>query len=90
MGAAAFSDDKFFLLVSEAGFMRYAAASVFMVNRQFEPSHRDIEERLRELPKMPEGFWPAWDAILQKERELPAKNRFEIARRLASSVFSIF
>lgn len=89
MGAASFSEDKFFLLLSEAGFLRYAAASVFMVNRHFEPSHRDIEEHLHSLSKVPEGFWPIWDALLQKEREIPAEKRFEIARMLASSVLSL-
>jgi len=89
MGAASFSGDKFFLLLSEAGFLRYAAASVFMTNRQFEPSHRDIEDHLRALPCLPEGFWPAWDALLQKEKDLPAARRFEIARGFASVVYSV-
>ena len=89
MGAASFSEDKFFLLLSEAGFLRYAAASVFMRNHRFEPSHRDIEEHLRTLSKMPEGLWPAWDALLQKERDIPAEKRFEIARILARSVLSL-
>jgi hypothetical protein len=89
MGAASFSGDKYFLLLSESGFLRYAAASVFMFNREFEPSHRDIEEHLRKLPRMPEGFWTAWDLLLQKERETPAQKRFEIARMLAKSVFSL-
>lgn len=89
MGAASFSGDKFFLLLSEAGFLRYAAASVFMVNKRFEPSHRDIEEHLRGLEKMPEGFWPLWDALLQKERDIPAEKRFEMARILAGSVLSL-
>jgi hypothetical protein len=60
-----------------------------MLNHRFEPSHRDIEEHLRALPRVPEGFWPAWDAILQKDRELPAANRFEIARRLAVAVLAL-
>lgn len=89
MGAASFSGDKYFLLLSESGFLRYAAASIFMENRRFEPSHRDIEDQLHELALIPEGFWPAWDAILQKEREIPAPKRFEIARLLASSVYSL-
>jgi hypothetical protein len=89
MGAASFSGDKFFLLLSDAGFLRYAAASIFMVNRQFEPSHRDIEEKLRALPCIPEGFWPAWDAMLHTEKEISSQKRFEIARVLASAVFSV-
>ncbi len=89
MGAASFSDDKFFLILSEAGFFRYAAASVFMVNKQFEPSHRDIEEHLRLLPVVPEGFWTTWEALLQKECEMSPGKRFEIARMLASSVLSL-
>jgi hypothetical protein len=89
MGAASFSGDKYFLLLSESGFLRYAAASIFMENRRFEPSHRDIEDQLRALPRIPEDFWPAWDAILQKEREIPASKRFEVARLLANSVYSL-
>ncbi|HWP69155.1 MAG TPA: hypothetical protein VN437_07625, partial [Rectinemataceae bacterium] len=88
IGAASSSGDKFFLLLSEAGFMRFAAASLFMANRQFEPSHRDIEDHLRNLDSIPEGFWAAWDALLQKEVEIPALKRFEIARVLAGSVLS--
>ena len=88
MGGASFSGDKFFLLLSEAGFMRFAAASIFMANRQFEPSHRDIEDHLRKLGSVPEGFWAAWDALLQKTVDIPALKRFEIARVLAGSVLS--
>jgi hypothetical protein len=88
MGAASFSNDKFFLLLSEAEFLRYAAASVFAANMRFEPSHRDIEEHLRNLPSMPEGFWASWDSVLQKEGEIPADKRFEIARILAGKVLS--
>ncbi|MCX7026256.1 MAG: DUF4037 domain-containing protein [Spirochaetes bacterium] len=89
MGAASFSGDKYFLLLSEAGFLRYAAASVFMANRRFEPSHRDIEDHLRVFSLIPDDWWPAWNAILQKEGEIPAPKRFEIARLLASSVYSL-
>jgi hypothetical protein len=89
MGAASFSGDKYFLLLSEAGFLRYAAASIFMENRKFEPSHRDIDDQLRELALVPEGFWQAWDSILQKEGEIPAPKRFEKARLLAKSVYSL-
>lgn len=89
MGAASLSGDKYFLLLSEAGFLRYAAAAVFMANRKFEPSHREIESLLKTLPLVPEGFWAAWDVILQKERQMPAPKRFEVARLLASSVYSL-
>ncbi|HAP55558.1 MAG: DUF4037 domain-containing protein [Treponema sp.] len=89
MGAASFSGDKFFLLLSESGFLRFAAASVFMVNRRFEPSHRDYEAHLKKLPSVPEGFWAIWDALLQKEREIPPTKRFEFARVLAQSVLSL-
>ncbi|HEY9054283.1 MAG TPA: hypothetical protein VIO60_05635 [Rectinemataceae bacterium] len=89
MGAASFSGDKYFLLLSEAGFLRYAAASIFMANRSFEPSHRDMEEKLRLLPRQPDGFWQAWDSLLQKGKEISAPRRFEIARMLASSIYSL-
>lgn len=89
MGAASFSGDKFFHLLSVSGFMRYAAASVFMFNRRFEPSHREFEEQLRALPRLPESFMHLWDLILEKEREVPDDKRFELARILARGVFSL-
>lgn len=89
MGGASFSDDRYFLIVSQAGFMRYAAAGIFMLNKRFEPSHRDIEEQLRSLGQMPDGFWTGWDSLLQKEHEITATKRFEIARILAKAVLSL-
>lgn len=89
MGAAVFSADRYFLLVSQAGFMRYAAAGAFMANRRFEPSHRDIETQLRSLPKIPEGFWPLWEGLLAMETARDRQKRFENARTLARLVLSL-
>lgn len=89
MGVALFSDDRYFLLVSEAGFMRYTAASVFMANRRFEPSHRYIDEHLHELERVPAGFFDAWNLLLERNSQTTPQKRFETARFLAHTVYSL-
>ncbi|MCE5255912.1 MAG: DUF4037 domain-containing protein [Spirochaetaceae bacterium] len=89
LGGACFSEDQYFLFVSQTGFMSYAAASLFMANRRFEPSHREIEAQLKDLPSMPEGFIALWKLLLQNERELTGTKRFELSRAMAKSVLSI-
>lgn len=89
LGAACSSEDRYFLLISQTGFMRYAAASIFMANRRFEPSHREIEAQLQDLPGMPEGFLSLWRLLLQKEHELSGTKRFELSRAMAKSVLTL-
>jgi len=66
LGAACVSEDGYFLLISQSGFMRYAAASVFMANKRFEPSHREIASQLTQLAYAPEDFLGCWRLLLEK------------------------
>jgi hypothetical protein len=89
LGGACISEDSYFLLISQSGFMRYAAASVFMANERFEPSHREISVQLTQLPRMPEGFLACWRLLLRKELELEGPKRFDLARAMARSVLEM-
>ena len=89
LGAACVSEDGYFLLISQSGFMRYAAASVFMANKRFEPSHREIASQLTQLVYAPEDFLGCWRLLLEKNHALAGTKRFDIARTAAKTVLSM-
>ncbi len=88
LGAAAVRDDGFFYLVSAAGFARYAAAALFMVNRRFEPSHRLIDERLRGLKRVPDDFFGRWETFLRADLEMSRERKYKVAELIAKSLIA--
>lgn len=89
LGAAALREDGFFYTISLGGFMKYAAAALFMINHRFEPSHRSIAEQLRDLPLLPEDFWGRWESLLRVDGEMSPSRKFQIAQLLTLSIFSL-
>ncbi|MGB4571803.1 MAG: DUF4037 domain-containing protein [Rectinemataceae bacterium] len=89
MGAALVSGDPYFRLVSEAGFIHYTAATLFMANRRFEPSHREIDAVLRALPKLPDDFLGPWETFLRDDTDSTPSRRRELAELMARSVLSL-
>ena len=89
LGAAALRQDGFFYTISLSGFMKYAAAALFMINHRFEPSHRSIAEQLRELPLLPEDFWGRWETLLRVDGEMSPSRKFQIAQLLTLSIFAL-
>ena len=89
LGAAALQDDGFFYLVASAGFARYAAASLFMVNRLFEPSHRMIETHLRTLPKLPDDFFGRWETFLRSTIDMSREQKHKLAELIAKSIIAL-
>jgi len=89
LGAAALNDDGFFYLESAAGFVRNAAAVLFMANRRFEPSHRLVNEQLRELKKVPDDFLGRWDTLLRSDINMSRAQKYEVAELIARSVLAL-
>jgi hypothetical protein len=90
LGAASFNNDGYFYSVSLAGFLRYAAASLFMANRRLEPSNRYVNEQLRTLPKLPGDFPERWEALLRTDTDLSGNQRkYKLAELLALSIISL-
>jgi hypothetical protein len=89
LGAAAMQDDGFFYIVSAAGFARYAAASLFCVNRSFEPSHRSIEENLRKLARLPSDFFGRWETFLRSDIEISREQKYKVAELIAKSIIAL-
>lgn len=89
LGAASFSDDGYFYGVSLAGFIRYAAAAIFMKNRSLEPSHRYVSSRLRGLPILPDDFVGRWETLLRSDLDISANQKYEVAQLIARSVIAL-
>ncbi|GAB6275854.1 MAG: hypothetical protein SAMD01599839_03940 [Rectinema sp.] len=88
-GAAAVSENQFFRLMSRAGFLRFAGASVFMFNHVFEPSHAEYESQLKTQPVLPANFASLWDSIAGERNDLSEFKKFELARLLAREIFEL-
>jgi hypothetical protein len=89
LGAAALRDDGFFYLQSAAGFVRNAAAVLFMANRRFEPSHRLVDAQLRELERIPDDFFGRWDTLLRSNIDMSRGQKYEVAELIARSVIAL-
>lgn len=88
-GAAAVSENQFFRLMSRAGFLKFAGASIFMANHAFEPSHADYEIQLKNQPILPANFANLWDSISGERNDLSEFKKFEHARLLAREIFEL-
>jgi len=88
-GAAAVREDGFFYTISLGGFMKYAAAAIFMINHRFEPSHRNIAEQLHDLSLLPDDFWGRWESLMRVDGEISPSKKFQIAQLLALSIFAL-
>lgn len=89
LGAAAQRDDEYFYDISAAAFIRYAAASLFMINKKFEPSHRSVTALLSSLKKLPEDFPGRWDSLVRYDPGISKDQRFEVAQLIARSVIAL-
>ncbi len=86
LGTAAQCDDDYFFDISSAGFIRYAAAALFMINKKFEPSHRSVSSLLKTLKKTPEDFTGRWDSLVRYDPGISKAQRFEVAQLVARSI----
>jgi hypothetical protein len=84
--AAVYRGDNLFYVFSLSHFLRSLCSFLFAVNRTFEPSARLIAERVRDLPRLPDGFGGRFESMLRDDPELPAERKREIAELLVKSI----
>lgn len=89
LGAAIIRDDAFHYVISAANFIKYACATLFMENGEFEPSHRGYMSRVLELKTVPDDFSGRFESFLRPDSELPPARKYEIAKLIARSVVSL-
>jgi len=87
--AAVMHGDRFFYLISAAGFIKSYCSLLFVLNHRFEPSGRVLAERVHELPHLPENFRGRFETFLKEDPEFTPARKREIAELLARGVLPI-
>ncbi|MDP2815633.1 MAG: DUF4037 domain-containing protein, partial [Rectinemataceae bacterium] len=90
LGEAILCEDNFYYTVSAAGFLRFAAASLFMANRRFEPSHREINAQLEKLPRLPDDFPGCWENFLSEDDGSSRSRKRGLAELIARQLVSFY
>ena len=89
LGGAALKDDRYFFIVSLAGFLRSTVSTLFAVNRRWEPSDRHLTEALMALPTLPEDFQGRWDMLIRTDGSVEPERKYQVAQLIARSVFAL-
>ena len=89
INAAVHRQDDLIYLSASATFVHNVISFLFAYNRQFESSGRLLQERLRALPRLPDGFLGRLDAFVRSDSELGPQQKREIAELIARSVFEL-
>jgi hypothetical protein len=88
-GATVLRQDDYFYTVTLGNFSRFVVSFLFAVNREFEPAHRFVSERILKLPILPEDFAGRWETLLRYETELTPSRKYEIAKLIAKSCMDL-
>ncbi len=89
LGAAVAREDRFFYWISAASFIRQLCSLLFVLNRRFEPSPRQLADDVRRLPRLPEAFEARLDAFLAVSGQIDPRQKRELAELLIRDVFSL-
>ena len=79
-------DDQVFYIISLSGFVQSLSQVLFALNRSFFPGGRLLQERVGELPVLPDSFHGRFQSLLRYESDLDPEQKREIAELLARSV----
>lgn len=89
LGASIIQDDPFHYMISASNFIKFSCACLFMENGQFEPSHRGYLDQIAALKTLPDDFTGRFESFLRPDSELPPERKYEIAKLIARSIFSL-
>jgi hypothetical protein len=84
--AAVYRADRLFTAFSLSQFLRSLCSFLFAANRTFEPSARLLGEKIRVLPRLPDGFGGRFESLLRDDPELTPERKCEIAELLAKTI----
>ncbi len=86
VGAAVHRGDYLFYQLSRARFLRSLCSFLFALNRQFEPSHQMLLERIVKLEKLPAEFSGRFDSLIRPDIEITPQRRHELCQIVAKSL----
>ena len=84
--SAVIRDDRLFYLISLANFVKHLSSVMFVLNRKFEPSGRDLYRRVLDLDDLPENFRGRFYSIIHESDEFPPTRKQELAELLVKSI----
>lgn len=84
--SAVLKDDRLFYTISAGGFIKYLCSMLYIVNRTFEPSGRQLHDEIMNLEMIPENFKGRFESFISEDNELPGTRKMEIASLMARSV----
>lgn len=87
--AAVMRDDRLFFVISLANYVKNLSSMMFLINRRFEPSGRDLYARILELPHLPENFRGRFYSIIHESDEFPPTRKQELAELLLRSILPL-
>lgn len=89
LGGAAFKDDRFFFFVSLSGFLKACAATLFALNRVWQPSNRNLTQALLVLDRLPEDFAGRWDSLTRTDARIVPERVFQLAQLVARGILAL-
>lgn len=89
LGGAAFKNDRYFFFISLSGFLKACAASIFAINKTWQPSNRNLTEVMLDLPVLPEDFSGRWDSLTRTDARIVPERVFQLAQLVARSLFAL-
>ncbi|HAW86093.1 MAG: hypothetical protein A2087_10285 [Spirochaetes bacterium GWD1_61_31] len=89
LGGAAFKHDRYFYFVSLAGFLKACTASLFAINKCWQPSNRNLTECLLDLPALPEDFAGRWEGLTRTDARIVPERMFQLAQLIARSMIKL-
>ena len=84
--SAAMEQDDYFFMISLSGFLKTFCGLSFTINHEFEPSRRNIYERIKKLNTLPEHFMGRFESLIQNDEEMSNERKADIAGLLAKSI----
>ncbi|MDC7227991.1 MAG: DUF4037 domain-containing protein [Spirochaetales bacterium] len=84
--SAAMENDDYFFMVSQSGFLKTYCSLLFTINHEFEPSRRNIIEKLDKLPTLPEHFLGRMQSLINVDGEMTNERKADVAELMAKSI----
>jgi hypothetical protein len=86
LGAAVYRGDHLYYQLSASSFLQGLCSFLFALNRQLEPSHRMLLERITKLETLPAEFSGRFDGLIRPDIEITPARRYEICQLIARSI----
>ena len=86
ISSAVINHDDLFYITSLSGYIKALCSFLYAVNREFEPSKRNIADKILKLDKLPENFAGRFDSLIREDEGFSRVKRQEVAKLLTKSL----